>query len=171
MTTIQDIETHTGPSLTATTKNSSKRSKSPSSYRKQCDLCHVPSNVLVRCRTDETLQWHFVCTSKCWKKVSGGEIDGPDKPFYVYGGMWKNKHAGVSAAKKRKRSRGAHVREWSPSDVKYTTNDIVSHDGKVWICRKSHQSGETTNPGVGYALWKEREDDQRLNIRGTSLLG
>lgn len=44
--------------------------------------------------------WHFVCPGSCWKRVSGGVIDGDLKEGregYRYGGMWKNKHAGVSA--------------------------------------------------------------------------
>ena len=78
----------------------SKRAKSPSAYRKSCDLCHTPNDVLVRCQIDETCSWHFVCTKKCWKDVSGGIVDGDsDHPYYRYGGMWKNKHAGVSAKK------------------------------------------------------------------------
>ena len=80
----------------------SKRDVSPSIYSKQCDLCYELKDVLVRCRIDQAREWHLVCTGKCWRKVSGGVIDGPDKPYYQYGGMWKNKHAGVSA-KKRKR--------------------------------------------------------------------
>ena len=154
MTTTESLGIIPELPLTSKARNSGKRSKSPSSYRKQCDLCQVPKDVLVRCRIDETLEWHFVCTSRCWKQVSGGEIDGPDKPYYVYGGMWKNKRAGVSA-KKPKRRVGAEVRDWSVSDVKYVTNEKVSYDGKVWICRRSHRSRETTNPGAGYAFWKE----------------
>ena len=133
-----------------------KRSKSPSSYRKQCDLCHIPNDVLVRCRIDESFEWHFVCTKKCWKTVSGGEIDGPDKPFYVYGGMWKNKHEGTSA-KKPKRKNGARIREWNEYSKLYVTNDKVSYDGSVWICRKGHKSSGTTSPRVGYTFWKEFE--------------
>lgn len=77
-----------------------KRSKSPSAYRKPCDLCHTPNDVLVRCQIDQTCSWHFVCTKKCWKHVSGGIEDGDlNHPYYRYGGMWKNKHAGVSAKK------------------------------------------------------------------------
>lgn len=44
--------------------------------------------------------WHFVCPGACWKRVSGGVIDGDlaaGREGYRYGGMWKNKHAGVSA--------------------------------------------------------------------------
>ena len=79
---------------------SQKRSKSPSAYRKPCDLCHTPNDVLVRCQIEKTYSWYFVCTKKCWKDVSGGVVDGDSKhPYYRYGGMWKNKHAGVSAKK------------------------------------------------------------------------
>ena len=82
-----------------------KRSGSPSAFRKHCDLCHEPYDVLVRCQIDGTGQWHFICPKRCWKSVSGGVIDGSsDHPFYKYGGMWKNKHALVSA-KKPKRSK------------------------------------------------------------------
>lgn len=131
----------------------SKRSKSPSSHRKTCDLCHSPKDVLVRCRTDETQKWHFVCTSKCWKEVSGGEIDGPSKPFYLYGGMWKNKHAGVSAKKPKQKL--SAPRPWTISRTKYIKNDKVEHAETVWVCRRSHISSETTEPGLGYEFWKE----------------
>jgi hypothetical protein len=53
--------------------------------------------------TNPTLKpgaWHFVCPGSCWRRVSGGIIDGDLKEGregYRYGGMWKNKHAGVSA--------------------------------------------------------------------------
>ncbi|OQO12435.1 hypothetical protein B0A48_03077 [Cryoendolithus antarcticus] len=70
------------------------------SHQKKCTLCEAPRDVLVRCQIDSSGQWHFVCPGKCWKSVSGGVVDGvPEKvgEGYKYGGMWKNKHAGVSA--------------------------------------------------------------------------
>lgn len=77
-----------------------KRSVSPSAFRKPCDVCHEPKDVLVRCQIDDTATWRFVCTKQCWKAVSGGMVDGSmDHPFYRYGGMWKNKHALVTAKK------------------------------------------------------------------------
>lgn len=87
-------------------------SKPPESYRKNCTLCATSRDVLVRCQVDpaslpeplsETSKpetWHFVCPGSCWRRVSGGVIDGDLKEGregYRYGGMWKNKHAGVSA--------------------------------------------------------------------------
>ena len=72
-------------------------------YRKPCTLCEQPRHVLVRCQIDETRRWHFVCPGSCWKRVSGGVIDGDDKhKLYRYGGMWKNKHEAVSAKKPRR---------------------------------------------------------------------
>ena len=93
--------------------------KPAESYRKPCTLCHKPRDVLVRCQIDSSTittnpapndddnlpdlkpgAWHFVCPGSCWKRVSGGVIDGDLKEGregYRYGGMWKNKHAGVSA--------------------------------------------------------------------------
>ena len=77
-----------------------KRSPSPANFCKPCALCETPRDVLVRCRIDSTQDWHFVCTRGCWKKVSGGVADGSaEHPWYQYGGMWKNKHALVSAKK------------------------------------------------------------------------
>lgn len=143
-------------SLPASTTKPSKRSNSPSSHQKACDLCHNLCDVLVRCRIDETLIWHFVCTSRCWKQVSGGEIDGPGKSFYKYGGMWKNRMAGVSA-KKPKSKKNILLREWDGSGVKYVMNDKVKHADKVWVCRRSHNSCGTTMPGSGYTYWKEHE--------------
>ena len=132
----------------------SKRSKSPSAYRKPCDLCNHPNDVLVRCRIDETQKWHFVCTAKCWNQVSGGVVDGPDKPYYTYGGMWKNKHAGVSASKPKNRKK-SDLKDWTNSGTKYVKNDKVRHDGTVWACRRSHVTSDMTQPGQGYTLWKE----------------
>ena len=151
--------------------SASKRANSPSSHRKPCDLCHKPSDVLVRCRIDKTLEWKLVCTSKCWKEVSGGEIDGPDKPLYQYGGMWKNKHAGVSAKKKSKCKKTEIPRAWNGCGMKYTTNDKVMHNGEVWVCRKSHRSCETEEPGSGYILWKEANIKHETQHGGNPGLG
>lgn len=79
-------------------------------YRKQCTLCGIPRNVLVRCQIDQSAKWHFVCPGACWRAVSGGEVDGDqalEHRFYRYGGMWKNKHEAVSAKmpKTRKKPR------------------------------------------------------------------
>ena len=85
-----------------------KRTTSPSAYRKLCTLCSIPADVLVRCQIDSSGAWHFVCPGKCWNQVSGGVVDGDEAhPCYKYGGMWKNKHAGVSAKKpKGKKAKG-----------------------------------------------------------------
>ena len=140
---------------------SSKEDITALAHRKPCDLCQTPSDVLVRCRTDETQVWHFVCTGKCWKRVSGGVQDGPDKPYYQYGGMWKNKHAGVSAKKPKKQKKKGSIRTlrpWSPEELWYVVNDKVLLDGVVWVCRRSHHSGDSCKPGLGYTYWKEDQD-------------
>ena len=58
---------------------------------KECTLCHTPRHLLVRCQTDATLEWHFVCPGKCWHAVSGGVEDAKglegEFPWYRYGGM------------------------------------------------------------------------------------
>ncbi|KAK5175906.1 uncharacterized protein LTR77_001046 [Saxophila tyrrhenica] len=77
---------------------------SKTSHSKPCTLCSTPRDVLVRCQIDESGQWHFVCPGSCWKRVSGGVIDGDnseERQWYRYGGMWKNKHDAVSAKKPR----------------------------------------------------------------------
>ena len=167
----RDVNTATGSggniNATSTSKKSSKRNISPSAYHKACTLCAVPANVLVRCQIENSGIWHFVCPGKCWKQVSGGIIDGDEThPHYKYGGMWKNKHAGVSAKKPKgkKMSRG-YIREWSygPEDddkkeeesVRYTRNDRVLWEGKEWVCRRGHSSVEKTKPGVAWTWWKE----------------
>ena len=133
----------------------SKRDISPSRYQKPCDLCHALNDVLIRCRTDETLKWHFVCPAKCWKRVSGGEIDGPDYPYYTYGGIWKNKHAAVSGKKTKGNKSSTLPRKWSAACVGYATNDKVDYEGANWVCRRSHKSNEKTKPSVSYTYWKE----------------
>ncbi|MCJ1379661.1 hypothetical protein MMC17_002763 [Xylographa soralifera] len=137
----------------------SKRSMSPSVYNKPCTICQTPRDVLVRCRIDESEIWHFVCPGKCWRNVSGGQIDGLDRPYYQYGGMWKNKHAGVSAKKPKGQSRkviaGSSIRPWSPLQVRYTKNDKVHYENLVWSCRQTHESGEKSAPNIAYRYWKE----------------
>lgn len=134
---------------------SAKRSKSPSAYRKACDICQKPRDVLVRCRIDETQRWHFVCTGSCWKGVSDGVVDGTENtPAYKYGGMWKNRHAGVSAKKPKNRHQSS-IYDWSETHAHYVQNDKVKHDNKVWICRRSHDATDQTAPGKGYTYWKE----------------
>ena len=75
----------------------------PSPHSKPCSLCGRRRDVLIRCQIDSTKKWHFICTGKCWKQVSGGRIEGDaDHREYKYGGMWKNKHEYVSAKIKGK---------------------------------------------------------------------
>eukprot|EP01024_Parvocaulis_polyphysoides_P044272 TRINITY_DN40761_c0_g2_i1.p2 TRINITY_DN40761_c0_g2~~TRINITY_DN40761_c0_g2_i1.p2 ORF type:complete len:162 (-),score=23.48 TRINITY_DN40761_c0_g2_i1:177-662(-) len=60
--------------------------------QKDCDLCHKGRDLLIRCQIDETQKWHMVC-GRCWRKVSGGVVDGDSAhPHYRYGGLWKNLH-------------------------------------------------------------------------------
>ena len=133
-----------------------KRSKSLADHRKSCDLCHTPNDVLVRCTIDDTSAWHFICTKSCWQKVSGGVVDGsPNHPSYRYGGMWKNKHAGVSAKKPKSKQRTA-FRDWQDCSS-YVSNDKVNYEERVWSCRRSHTSSEDKVPGKDYSLWKEAD--------------
>jgi len=77
----------------------------PSQYRKPCDMCTKNVDLLIRCITDETLQYKMVC-GKCWKDVSGGVVDGDVKhPYYKYGGLWKNRYANL----KKRIGNGADV--------------------------------------------------------------
>jgi hypothetical protein len=74
-----------------------------SPFSKPCDICQRRRDVLIRCQTDDTGKWRFVCTGKCWIEVSGGNKDGDrSHPFYKYGGTWKNKHEYVSGKIKGK---------------------------------------------------------------------
>ena len=136
-----------------------KRSVSPSTHRKPCSLCKRPKDVLVRCQIDESLQWKFVCPGKCWRSVSGGEIDGPDHPFYRYGGMWKNKHANtlISAKKPKSKRISENIRPWSADNTEYVHNDKVKFGDKVWICRRSHFSNDQIPP-TAYRYWKQLDD-------------
>jgi hypothetical protein len=66
--------------------------------QKSCDLCGRGSDLLVRCQTDVSQAWRMVC-GKCWKKVSGGQVDGDaSHPHYRYGGLWKNRKAPFAGA-------------------------------------------------------------------------
>ena len=91
--------------------------------------------------------------------------------------MWKNKHEGVSAKKKKKRKgksttvgkedreEGTRVAvgEWKLG-VEYTRNDLLQMpgNGASWMCRRSHRSEELNGPlsRSGYRWWKE--DDQHV---------
>lgn len=65
--------------------------------QKSCEMCGKGSNLLVRCQTDATQTWRMVC-GRCWKDVSGGQVDGDaSHPHYRYGGLWKNRKAAVAA--------------------------------------------------------------------------
>ena len=62
-----------------------------SAGQKLCDMCGKSVDLLIRCTYDETQQWKMVCGS-CWKKASGGIVDGDSShPYYRYGGLWKNR--------------------------------------------------------------------------------
>eukprot|EP01023_Acetabularia_acetabulum_P010060 TRINITY_DN14589_c0_g1_i6.p5 TRINITY_DN14589_c0_g1~~TRINITY_DN14589_c0_g1_i6.p5 ORF type:complete len:146 (+),score=19.60 TRINITY_DN14589_c0_g1_i6:50-439(+) len=64
----------------------------PKIGQKDCDLCSKGRDLLIRCQIDQTQKWHLVC-GKCWRRVSGGVVDGDaDHPYYRYGGLWKNLH-------------------------------------------------------------------------------
>ncbi|MCJ1311655.1 hypothetical protein MMC25_005328 [Agyrium rufum] len=185
------LETHDQADQVAPETQTNKPSIPASPYSKPCTICHRPRDVLVRCRIDESQQWHFVCPGRCWKSVSGGEIDGvPETPFYQYGGMWKNKHDAVSARKKKKKTKSSikqddtayngadsvgierskiapaplKVREWVADEEKdYTVNDKVEWRGGVWICRRSHASGQKKRPDLAYRYWKE-DDKIRAEV-------
>jgi hypothetical protein len=69
----------------------------PETGQKPCDTCGRGVDLLVRCKIDATQAWRMVC-GKCWKTVSGGQVDGDSlHPHYRYGGLWKNRNA-VGAA-------------------------------------------------------------------------
>lgn len=67
--------------------------------QKSCDMCSKGVDLLVRCQTDASQAWRMVC-GKCWKSVSGGQVDGDARhPHYRYGGLWKNRKTVASAGK------------------------------------------------------------------------
>ena len=130
-----------------------KRSPSPSAFRKCCDVCQEPHDVLIRCQIDDTATWHFICPKRCWKAVSGGVVDGDiDHPYYKYGGMWKNKHALVNA-KKPKHKKKVIIIDWQPEGMQFTANDKARFEKNVWLSRRSHESSEENAPGKSPRLW------------------
>ena len=68
--------------------------------------------------------------------------------------MWKNKHAGVSAKKAKKKDTAA-TKDWSEIRSSYIQNDKVKHGGKVWICRRTHNANIDNAPSLSYRHWKE----------------
>ena len=89
----------------------------PRQGQKPCELCSNGSDLLVRCTVDASGEWLLVC-GKCWKGASGGITDGDfNHPHYRYGGLWKNRGASASMAKKAKRFPAAtHVVAAAQSD-------------------------------------------------------
>ena len=47
----------------------------PDAGRKSCDMCQKRVDLLIRCTYDASQKWKMVC-GKCWKKASGGVVDG-----------------------------------------------------------------------------------------------
>mmetsp|Transcript_24894 Transcript_24894/g.73615 ORF Transcript_24894/g.73615 Transcript_24894/m.73615 type:complete len:144 (-) Transcript_24894:272-703(-) len=83
-----------------------KREGSVVAGQKECDLCNSMKDLLIRCQIDQTKKWFMVC-GKCWKGVSGGEVDGNDAhPHYKYGGIWKN-HAAATTVLSAKQPKSA----------------------------------------------------------------
>lgn len=67
----------------------------PTAGQKCCDMCDKSVDLLIRCTYDESGEWKMVC-GVCWKKASGGVVDGDAQhPYYRYGGLWKNRRRGV----------------------------------------------------------------------------
>lgn len=154
----------TAPTATTTT---TKPVAAEPDHRKKCTLCSTSRDVLVRCQTDESGTWHFVCVGSCWKRVSGGKEDGDaEHPLYRYGGMWKNKHDAVSAKKKVKKLKDAAAKEEdgvcrepeAPGPAS-DTDDVVGHGGddgvavaddgpETWSGDRTHY---TTNDRIQYS--------------------
>ena len=44
------------------------------------------------------------------------------------------------------------------SDIKYTRNDRVSYDGKLYVCRKSHWADPKNPPPKDIHLWEDKGD-------------
>ncbi|KAF4556326.1 Hypothetical protein D9617_1g082020 [Elsinoe fawcettii] len=144
-------------------------SEDPVAHRKECTLCGSPRDVLIRCQVDDSAKWHMICPGKCWQDVSGGVEDGDgSNKFYRYGGMWKNRHADVTAKKPKKVKERQKARLnpslWSDDNVKYTKNDRVEFKGQIWVCRKTHESKDDDAPDQALALWKQ---DDRANASDT----
>lgn len=63
--------------------------------QKPCDECNRFVDLLIRCTSDASQQWHMLC-GRCWNTASGGVPDGDtEHPYYRYGGLWKNRAASV----------------------------------------------------------------------------
>ena len=98
-------------------KRLQRQGEAPADYgQKKCESCGTKVDLLIRCRTDATEVWRMVC-GRCWKRVSGGVVDGDAAhPYYKYGGLWKNRHVkedtgyGKSRAG-RKQNRGEEEEE------------------------------------------------------------
>lgn len=127
----------------------------PRKGSKQCSLCHTPRDVLIRCQIDDTGTWHFICTGKCWKEVSGGVVDGDGtNEWYKYGGMWKNKHEGVSA--KIKGSAKKKNKEKARDELKSATKQRKKKKSKE---RKEYGEGEEVEEGEESDDGTDGDDD------------
>lgn len=43
---------------------------------------------------------------------------------------------------------------WKGNSVQYTANERVNHEGRTWICRKTHKSEANKPPHKAQSLWK-----------------
>ena len=116
-----------------------KQSAVEKDHRKPCTLCETPRDVLVRCQIDDTGKWHFVCPGACWKRVSGGVVDGDkceEHKHYRYGGMWKNKHEAVSAkipkkVSKESKRRAEEMSSRQEQEGQGGEGELADHDAAV----------------------------------------
>jgi hypothetical protein len=142
----------------------------PNPHSKPCTLCQRRRDVLIRCQIDETKKWHFVCTGKCWKEVSGGKTDahGGGHPLYRYGGMWKNKHDAVSAKIKGK-AKEDNKNRWGGCPAEHRRRGI-----KAWSKRVGKHSGEVKikdDDGGSDIEVSELDDDDGVEYEGELLDG
>ncbi len=139
-------------------------------YRKACTLCEKLRDVLVRCQIDETGQWHLICPGTCWKRQSGGIVDGDGaNRFYRYGGMWKNKHEAVSAKKPKSSKKRTQVAP-EPSNTGDRNRGEDNMNEHVSEVEEDQNTGHIPAEGrVGIPAW--REDDTKYTKNDIIMFG
>lgn len=155
-----------------------KRSKSPSSYRKKCDLIPRAMCSFAAASTTPSIgtsyvhqnagrrsqvEWSMARTNPTTCMVACGKIS-----------------MQASVPKNQKERRVYTLKTGTLITLSMLRMIKVRYSGRIWICRKSHQSSETQHPDADYALWKEDErrnreivelpcnDDGNENAGGTS---
>jgi len=137
-----------------------KQSAPEKDHRKPCTLCQQPRNVLVRCQIDSSGAWNFVCPGKCWRRVSGGVVDGALKGAGV-----GNEGAENSGGDEDEDWNGDGDRDDDSDDAVEKTGDI-GELGKVMGSQWYRYGGMWKNKHEGASAKMPRRVKEKMKEKG-----